>query len=40
MGERPRRNHSGLFKAKVAMDALRDGQTIAEVAQRHDVHPN
>lgn len=33
-------NHSALFKAKVAMDALRDGQTIAEVAQRHDVHPN
>lgn len=40
MSRRPRRNHSAVFKAKVAMDALRDGQTIAEVAQRHDVHPN
>ena len=40
MSRRPRRNHSAAFKAKVAMDALRDGQTIAEVAQRHDVHPN
>lgn len=40
MSKRPCWNHSALFKAKVAMDALRDGQTIAEVAQRHDVHPN
>ena len=40
MSRRPRRNHSAAFKAKVALDALRDGQTVAEVAQRHDVHPN
>ena len=40
MSKRPRRNHSAAFKAKVALDAVRDGRTIIEVAQKHDVHPN
>jgi transposase len=40
MSKRPRRNHSPAFKAKVALDALRDGKTIVEIAQKHDVHPN
>ena len=40
MSRRPRRNHSPAFKAKVALDALRDGKTIVEIAQKHDVHPN
>lgn len=40
MGRRPRRNHSAAFKAKVAIEALADGKTIAEIAQKHDVHPN
>ena len=40
MSRRPRRNHSPAFKAKVAIEALADGKTIAEVAQKHDVHPN
>jgi transposase-like protein len=40
MSRRPRRNHSAAFKAKVAIEALGDGKTIAEVAQKHDVHPN
>lgn len=40
MGRRPRRNHSAAFKAKVALEALKGERTIAEVAQRHDVHPN
>ena len=40
MSRRPRRNHSAAFKAKVAIEALADGKTIAEVAHRHDVHPN
>jgi transposase len=39
MSRRPRRNHSAAFKAKVALDALGD-KTIAEMAQKHDVHPN
>lgn len=40
MSRRPRRNHSPAFKAKVAVEALADGKTIAEIAQKHDVHPN
>jgi transposase len=40
MSRRPRRNHSPAFKAKVAIEALADGKTIAEVALKHDVHPN
>ena len=40
MSRRPRRNHSPAFKAKVAIEALGDGKTIAEVALKHDVHPN
>ncbi len=40
MSRRPRRNHSPAFKAKVAIEALADGRTIAEIAHKHDVHPN
>ncbi|RVT46844.1 transposase [Rubrivivax albus] len=40
MSRRPRRNHSAAFKAKVAIEALADGKTIAEIAQKHDVHPH
>jgi transposase-like protein len=40
MSRRPRRNHSAAFKAKVAIDALGDGKTVAEIAHKHDVHPN
>jgi len=40
MSRRPRRNHSAAFKAKVALEALKGERTVAEVAQRHDVHPN
>ena len=40
MSRRPRRNHSPAFKAKVALDAVKDGKTIAEIATKHDVHPN
>jgi transposase len=40
MSRRPRRNHSPAFKAKVALGAMKDGKTIAEIATKHDVHPN
>ena len=40
MSKRPRRNHSPLFKAKVAVDAIRGERTLAELAKLHDVHAN
>ncbi len=40
MSKRPRRNHSAAFKAKVALEALKDGQTLVELAERFQVHPN
>ena len=39
MSRRPRRNHSGTFKAKVAVDAIRGEKTLAEMAKHYDVHP-
>ena len=40
MTKRPRRNHSSVFKAKVAIEAIKCEHTLAELAQRFDVHPN
>jgi transposase len=37
---RPRRNHSGQFKAKVALAALKGERTLPELAKQFDVHPN
>jgi len=40
MSKRPRRNHSAIFKAKVAVDAIKADKTLAELAKSYDVHPN
>jgi transposase len=40
MARRPRRNHSPILKAKVALAALSGEHTLAELAQKFDVHPN
>ncbi|GAB5484465.1 MAG: IS3 family transposase [Parasphingorhabdus sp.] len=37
---RKRRNHSPAFKAKVALAALKGDQTLAQLAQQFEVHPN
>jgi transposase-like protein len=40
MSKRPRRNHAPAFKAKVALEAFKCEQTIVELSQRYQVHPN
>jgi transposase-like protein len=40
MANRSRGSHSPAFKAKVALAALKDDKTLAELAQQYDVHPN
>ena len=40
MTRRPRRNHSPAFKAKVALAAIKGEQTLGELAQQFDLHPN
>ncbi len=37
---RPRRNHSPVFKARVALEALKGEKTVAEIAKQFDVHPH
>lgn len=40
MARRKRRNHSPIFKAQVAIAALKGDKTLAELAQQYDIHPN
>ena len=40
MSKRPRRNHAPAFKAKLALAAIKGDQTLAELAEQFDVHPN
>ena len=34
-----RRKHSPAFKAKVALEALKGQETVAQLAARYEVHP-
>jgi transposase-like protein len=35
-----RQNHSADFKAKVAIEALKEQKKISELAQLYEIHPN
>jgi transposase len=38
--KRTRRNHTAVFKAKVALAAIRGEKTLAELSTQYDVHAN
>ena len=40
MKKKSRTKHSAAFKAKVALAALREQESVAEIARRHKVHAN
>jgi len=40
MTKKARRKIDTALKAKIALEALREQATVAELAQRYEVHPN
>ncbi len=40
MTKRTRRKINATLKAKIALEALREQATVADLAQRYQVHPN
>ena len=40
MSRRARRNHSPVFKAKVALAAIKGDRTIVQLSEQFDVHAN
>jgi transposase len=40
MSRRPRRNRTAVFKAKVALAAIKGEKTLSELAEQFDVHAN
>jgi transposase len=40
MSRRPRRNHTPVFKARVALAAVKGDRTLAQLAEQFDVHAN
>ena len=39
MTKKSRTKHSAAFKAKVAIEAIKEVETLSELAKRFDVHP-
>lgn len=39
MSKPKRKQHSGAFKAKVAMEALKGIKTVGQIAREYEIHP-
>ncbi len=40
MSKTKRRQYGSKFKAKVALEAIKERETLSELSSRHEVHPN